>query len=771
MFETLKLCKLWVENSQPMKRLLLFLLPALLISCNQRFNPVEKLGKYDVVWDTPSKDYTGSMPLGNGDISLNAWMETNGDLLFYIGKTDTWGDNSRLLKLGKVRVQITPAQDLSVKDFSQRLNLAAGMIEISIGPALDPVKISVRVDANHPFIEVAADSPEDIQLKATIELWRNEPYELPSFEVSDVLLDRSKPDQKHEACIVEPDIMLADQESQIGWYHHNKKSVGPELTMDVQGLSGYPLEDPILNRTFGAIIRGRDADRLDENNIQTKMGKSHKLEVYVLTEHPSSPQQWLNSINKIAGEIESLPYGLLYDKHVEWWNDFWSRSWIFAGSNDNQEDEEDAAAVNRGYLLQRFINGCAGRGNYPIKFNGSIFTVPFPGAPGDADYRRWGPGYWWQNTRLPYLGMCTSGDFEMLKPMFNMYAGQVFDISKYRTKEYFGFEGVYFPECINFWGTVFSESYGWTPAVEREDKLQVSGYHKWEWVCGPELVWMMMDYYEHTMDEVFLKDTILPVAMEVMKFFDNFYSTNENGKLVMHPSQAVETWWDCTNPMPELSGLIAITGRILNLPDKFVNGNIKEWITGFQAKLPDLPLRYINEDLALAPADKYANKSNIENPELYAVFPFRLVSLEKHNVDWGIKAFEHRWDRGNFGWRQEEIFMAYLGLAGEARSNLVDRAKKYDTNSRFPAFWGPNYDWVPDQDHGGILIKAFQAMIMQTEGEKIFLTPAWPEGWDAEFKFHAPQKTIISGSVKEGIVKNLKVIPASRKKDVIIMNQ
>ena len=49
---------------------------------------------------------------------------------------------------------------------------------------------------------------------------------------------------------------------------------------------------------------------------------------------------------------------------------------------------------------QRFIDACAGRGRYPIKFNGSIFTVPYPGEPGDADYPRWGPGYWWQNTRL-----------------------------------------------------------------------------------------------------------------------------------------------------------------------------------------------------------------------------------------------------------------------------------------------------------------------------------------------------------------------------------
>ena len=37
---------------------------------------------YEVVWDTPSADYNGTMPLGNGEIALNAWIEPSGDLRF-----------------------------------------------------------------------------------------------------------------------------------------------------------------------------------------------------------------------------------------------------------------------------------------------------------------------------------------------------------------------------------------------------------------------------------------------------------------------------------------------------------------------------------------------------------------------------------------------------------------------------------------------------------------------------------------------------------------
>ncbi|MEA3368386.1 MAG: DUF5703 domain-containing protein, partial [Planctomycetota bacterium] len=51
-----------------------------------------RMDPYNVVWQTPSKDPSGSMPLGNGSTGLNAWVEESGDLLFYISRIDTWGD-------------------------------------------------------------------------------------------------------------------------------------------------------------------------------------------------------------------------------------------------------------------------------------------------------------------------------------------------------------------------------------------------------------------------------------------------------------------------------------------------------------------------------------------------------------------------------------------------------------------------------------------------------------------------------------------------------
>ena len=753
----------------------------LLFSCQQQTVPLsenlKKLQQYNVVWDSPSKDYNGSMPLGNGDISLNAWVDPAGKLNFYIGKTDAWGDNGRLLKVGKVSVTFEPGIIFSGSEFRQELDLKSGTLKIhskgkSGNKNLD-ISVELWIDANNPVIHVNHRSSEPLQMTANIEMWRTEPYSLPELGTSDLMEDRSQPGQLHEPVIVEPDTYIKNTDKTIGWYHFNKKSVGFELTNQLQGLDEYFKEDdPILHRIFGAMITGTNAHTRNEKSLQTELSKSENLSIYVLTQQLSNPDEWQKAMEELIGEVEKNSYSELYEAHKNWWADFWNRSWIYASKTDSASVNKasDAFVVSRAYALQRFIDASAGRGSFPIKFNGSIFTVPSEENPGNADYRRWGPGYWWQNTRLPYLSMCAAGDFDLMQPFFNMYADDVYQLNKYRTKKYFGFDGAYYPECIYFWGSVFTSTYGWEPFAERKDKLQESGYHKWEWVSGPELVFMMLDYYDYTQDEDFLLNKIIPVADDVLQFFDHFYPTNKEGKLVMHPSQALETWWNCTNPMPELAGLYSLTLRILALPERLTTNIDRKFWSSFQTKLPEIPVRETPSGTALAPAARFENKRNVENPSLYAVFPFRLFAIGEPKIDWAKNALKYRWDKGDFGWRQDDIFMAYLGLTDEAKNNLVTRAKNYNKDSRFPAFWGPNYDWTPDQDHGGVLMKTFQSMLLQPDpySKKLYLVPAWPKDWNADFRLHAPYQTVIEGKVKNGKVEDLKVTPESRKEDVVI---
>jgi len=729
----------------------------------------DPIDAFNVVWDSPSTNHHGSMPLGNGDIALNTWMTQDGDLHFYISKTDAWDDNARLLKVGKVRVHFEPNPITAGKPFRQELNLREGCVEIRTGSASE-TRIRLWVDANHPVIHVTAESATPLEATASIELWRTNQQELGELQVSDVLLNRKLPDKRQATTVVEPDTVLTSQRGRIGWFHHDIKSVGPQLLAEVQGLTGFTQPDPLLHRTFGAVVTAVGGERLDDSRLRSPRNTSHRFSIFVLTRHPSTPERWLADVDDMIRRVEKQWFSSRRTAHEKWWREFWNRSWIrVTARTANSTARDEAAYVSQMYHLQRFITACAGRGAYPIKFNGSLFTVPPGDTEQDPDYRRWGPGYWWQNTRLPYISLCASGDFDLQRPLFRMYADELLPLCKYRTRHYLGHDGAFYPECIMFWGAVFSDTYGWTPFEQRADKLQEGGWHKWEWVGGLEIAWMMLDYYDHTADREFLRQTALPFAREILAFFDQHYPTNAQGKLVMHPSQALETRWRCTNAAPELAGCIAVTERLLAMPAELTPASERELWQRLRAKLPPLPLREINGRKALAPAEFFADKRNIENPELYAVFPFRLFAFNRTNADWALTALEHRADRGHSGWRQDDIFMAYLGLTDGVRKAVVSRARSHDPNERFPAFWGPNYDWTPDQDHGGVLMKACQAMLLQTDGQKIFLLPAWPKEWNVEFKLHAPQQTVVEGVYRDGKVQSLRVTPEARRADLTVL--
>jgi len=625
------------------------------------------------------------------------------------------------------------------------------------------------VDAHRPVIQLEIEGNQPIEATASIEMWRTNQDTLPSLEVSDVLYDRVDANGQRVPTIVEPDSILTRQVKYIGWYHHNGKSVGPALTAQIQGLTGFTRVDPLLGRTFGALISARHGERLDDSHLRSSLSKRHRFTVCVLTKHPASSGEWLKAINALMRKTQRIPLEPMRKEHAHWWAEFWNRSWIRATSEAGEDttDRDDAYVVSRAYALQRFINACAGRGQFPIKFNGSIFTVPFAGRPGNADYRQWGPGYWWQNTRLPYVSMCASGDFDLMNPLFRMYGKDLMPLFRYRTRHYLQHGGAFIPECIYFWGDVFSQTYGWTPFENRSDKLQESRWHKWEWVSGLELVSMMLEYYEFTLDERFLREMALPVAHEILTFFDEQYNVDAKGKLVMFPSQACETWWDCTNPMPEIAGLHAAVNHLLLLPERLTTTGQRKFWSDLKKKLPDLPTRVLGATTMLAPAERFERKQNSENPELYAVFPFRLIAFDSPNRNLALEAFAHREDRGNAGWRQDDIFAAYLGLVDTARESIVARARNKNADSRFPAFWGPNYDWIPDQDHGSVLLKTLQAMVMQYDEKHIYILPSWPENWNVEFKLRAPRQTIVEGRYVDGMLKDLRVSPPGRKKDVV----
>lgn len=426
-------------------------------------------------------------------------------------------------------------------------------------------------------------------------------------------------------------------------------------------------------------------------------------------------------------------------------------------------------SISQAYAAQRAVTLAATDGAFPVKFNGSIFSVEpawVNGAAFNADFRNWGGDYWWQNTRLPYHGMLARGDGDHLASLFDFYF-KALPGCKARAKEYHHVDGAYFPETMTTFATYGNGDYGWNREGRKASDVDCP-YWQYTWNQGLELLAMMLDHYDYTHDESTLRARTIPMAREVLAYFASRFSTDANGMLVITPTQVIETYWSgVVNDLPNIVGLREVLTRLLAL-DKtrastdLIRASDRVAWTSLRSACPPVPLTA--DGTKYAPAAKFDDvRSNCENAELYAVWPFTESSIGRDTLAIGRASFAARVERMTHGWTQDGMQAARLGLADEAAANVLAKVGNTHRNFRYPTFWGPNFDWLPDQCHGGNLLTTVQEMLLQNVGDRIAVLPAWPTTWNARFRLRAADNTVITGVVRDGALVTLDVDPPSRR--------
>jgi hypothetical protein len=63
---------------------------------------IKSLNASNISWNTPGRTSSQSMPIDNGDIGLNVWVEPGDDLAFFIGKTDSWAATIILIHFAEI---------------------------------------------------------------------------------------------------------------------------------------------------------------------------------------------------------------------------------------------------------------------------------------------------------------------------------------------------------------------------------------------------------------------------------------------------------------------------------------------------------------------------------------------------------------------------------------------------------------------------------------------------------------------------------------------
>jgi hypothetical protein len=240
---------------------------------------------------------------------------------------------------------------------------------------------------------------------------------------------------------------------------------------------------------------------------------------------------------------------------------------------------------------------------------------------------------------------------------------------------------------------------------------------------------------------------------------------------VLFPGSSGETYKMAYNSTSTIAALQTVLTTLLKLPPQYLTDTErKNWETMLK-RIPPINFTEIDGHKTIAPAKLWQQINNVESMQLYPVFPWGIYGVGKPNLDVAINTWKYDTlaikFRSGIGWKQDNIFAARMGLTKEAADLTVFKLK--DSGRRFPAFWGPGFDWTPDHNWGGTGMIGLQEMLIQVDDKKIYLFPAWPKTWNVHFKLHAPYNTTVEATVKNGKVESLTVLPKEREKDIINM--
>ncbi|AOW08280.1 DUF5703 domain-containing protein [Flavobacterium gilvum] len=743
---------------------------------------IPMLDNYNQVWTTQSANSSESMPLGGGDIGLNVWVE-KGDLYFYFSRSGTFDEHNTLLKLGRVKVALSPNPFEGKEGFYQELKLKDGYILI----AQNDTKIKLWVDVFKPIIYLDLDSKTPLKMTASYESWRHK-----NRDSKGKANNANSYKWAPQGEIITFKDSISFENNGIKFYHRNREQTVFDVVVKQQKMESAKdqMLNPLANLTFGGLMTGdnlkpdgtylgtyQNADFKGFSLSSVKPSKKQSLQLYLNTSQLDYTT-WNNGLKNQVSANKSTSKEAEKNT-IKWWNNFWNRSFIYTQKN-NAEAKDSVYQIGQNYQLFRYMLGCNAYGKYPTKFNGGLFTVDpvftNPDLNFTPDFRNWGGGTMTaQNQRLVYFPMVKSGDFDMMKSQLDYYLSLQKN-AELRSQVYWKHGGASFTEQLENFGLPNPAEYEWKRPADYDPGMEYNAWLEYEWDTVFEFCQMMLQQKEYAGEDIQKYNSFI---ISCLRFFDEHYqylakqrgrkALDGNGHLILYPGSGAETYKMANNGNSTISALTVITEKLLNLSSAQLSKEDLEYLKSFQTRIPPLNFRNFEGFKTLAPAKSWERINNSELPQLYPVYPWGIYGIGKPDLQTALNTWKYDTDaikfRSHIGWKQDNIFSARLGLTDEAaKYNLLKMA---NSDRRFPAFWGPGFDWVPDHNWGGSGMIGMQEMLLQEANGKIYLFPSWPKDWNVHFKLHAKQNTTVEVELVNGEMKILKIIPEERKKDVI----
>lgn len=488
----------------------------------------------------------------------------------------------------------------------------------------------------------------------------------------------------------------------------------------------------------------------------------------------------------------------LRHRHLSWWSEFWSRTYVHLSSPDGVAD-----FMERARNLHLYVMASTSRGAWPAKWNGLLFTT-------EGDTRKWGSQFWVWTMEVGYWPLYAADAIELTDPFFDMYLRQLPDCQR-AARQRWGIGGAYYPETTPFNGPVilpedvareFQDVY-----LGRKKNTQLSevarklgqfdsslrvfvtpkelaaGRYSWiSHVCSSaaELAVHAWWRFRYTGDTAWLRSHAYPLLRETAEFYRQMVRKGEDGLYHLHGTNAHEDFWGVTDSIMDLAAIrgavpLALQAAAILKVDDDHRARWQELLD----KLAPYPLGSDPQAKALTGAvladDVWAagHRGEVDgqhNPEdvwLNPVFPFE---------DWTLATQQPGTDR--IVHKTLDLAPRHAEVLGGAKLNTAIRTpiaavragRGKDLRQALASYYaafsplcnglslfeGPHAQSV---EHLALLSMTLQEALLQSasprpgEPEVMHLFPAWPKEWNASFRLLARGGFLVTTAIENGQIR------------------
>ena len=643
------------------------------------------VSKQTAVFTEPARKVpTGGMVdgplLGNGDVGV-VMAGPSQELCFHVGKNDFWGIRTQSpMAVGQVQI-LTPA----LQGASFRAEQDVEKAEVRGAFAKDGAALAIRawVDANANRFFIELSNTGDRPLVIGVQAVKGAPGAAAPIPVTD---------PAGTAILYDPDNQPLGRKVAVGTRLLGCKLEDSKVTLTPRG------------KALVATIILSDLDAKDP----LAEAKTH---MQTLT---------LEKTAKMSSQ------------HREWWQKFWSRSFI---------EIPDKVLEQHWYAAQYIMGSCSRAGKVAPGLWGNWITTDNPGWHGDFHLN--------YNFQAPFYGVYAANHADVSLSFYQAMNEFVPRGKKIAEKK--GWKGVHFPVSTGPWGMC--------PEGDDTDWGQRSNAA----YVALNFIW----YYQYTQDKDWLKNTGYNFLRAVADFWEN-YLKFENGRYIIYNDSIHEGSGADMNGLLSLGLVRTLFKNMLVMSrDLGVDENrrakwrdICEQISAFPTQERDgkTVFRYTEKGMAWCDG----NTLGIQH-----IYPAGAIGLDSNpkllEISRNMADTMARWEDAN-GSSSWYTFCARIGYDPKT---ILTRMRQMTDHASMPnkllTFGGGGIENVAGF-HG------ITEMLLQSHEGVLRLFPCWPKDQDARLGgLRTVGAFLVSAELKNGVVSGVKIV-SEKGKDCTVVN-